>query len=57
MYRIDRNIFIKGKMIASGSVIELDSATAASLTQSGVAVEVEATQEIEIKPKKRKASK
>ena len=57
MYKINRNIFIDGKMIASGSVIELDSATASSLTRSGVAIEVEATQEVEIKPKRKRASK
>jgi len=52
MYRIERSVFIEGKMILAGSIVELDSKNAKILELSGVAVEVEATKEVEIKPKK-----
>ena len=52
MYRIERSIFVEGKMILAGSIVELDSKNAKILELSGVAVEVEATKEVEIKPKK-----
>lgn len=39
-------------MILAGSIVELDSKNAKILELSGVAVEVEATKEVEIKPKK-----
>ena len=52
MYRIERSVFVDGKMILAGSIVELDSKNAKILELSGVAVEVEATKEVEIKPKK-----
>ena len=52
MYRIERSVFVEGKMILAGSIVELDSKNAKILELSGVAVEVEATKEVEIKPKK-----
>jgi len=52
MYRIERSVFVEGKMILAGSIVELDAKNAKILEASGTAVEVEATKEVEIKPKK-----
>jgi len=52
MYRIERSVFVDGKMILAGSIVELDSKNAKILELSGVAVEVEATKKVAIKPKR-----
>ena len=57
MYRIERNILIKGRHIEAGSTIELSADDAAILMNMGVAVKVEPTKEVKITSKKRARAK
>lgn len=57
MYRIEKSVFVKGKMLSAGDIVELDTESANILKAMKVAIEVEAVQEVEIKPKRRVKSK